>query len=95
MNEETSASVSVIFDDKSLDILKKVDRLHRNSLINIGLALVSRTGYYKTLTGDLPEDLENVVNLSELDKVIKEKEAKDEPKAKAKTSGDMFGDDFF
>lgn len=48
---EESKTVNVNLDSKSIDILRKIDVIHRDSAINIGLALVEKTGYYKTLTG--------------------------------------------
>lgn len=41
--------VTIQLDDKSIEILKNVEEIHRTSLINVGLALVSKTGFYKTL----------------------------------------------
>ena len=60
--------VQVKLDEKSIQILKSVDTIHRDSLINIGLALVSKTGYYKTLTGKNEDaELEEVASLDVLD----------------------------
>lgn len=56
-------NLGINLDSKSVDILKAVDSIHRDSLINVGLSLVSKTGYYKTLTGKTPEDLEDVASL--------------------------------
>jgi len=61
-------NLGINLDQKSIDILKKVDAIHRDSLINVGLALVSKTGYYKTLAGiSDAEDLEEVASLDVLD----------------------------
>jgi len=60
-------NVNVSFDDNSQKILKEVDEIHRNSLINIGLALASRTEYYKTLTGVTSDKLTAVASLGSLD----------------------------
>ena len=88
-------AVSIEFDQSSLDILKNVDGIHRNSLINVGLALVSKTGYYKTLAGIGPELLEDVAGLSDLDKVLEEtQEETSKPKSKPNTNWDS-SDDFF
>lgn len=59
------ADVSVKLDDKSVQILKGVDTIHRDSIINVGLALVAKTGYYKTLTGktEPDADLDDVASL--------------------------------
>ena len=62
----TATTVPVEFDDNSLQILKGVDSIHRNSLINLGLALISKTGYYSTLSGKSPNELVDVVNLDNL-----------------------------
>jgi len=61
-------NLGINLDSKSIEILKKVDSIHRDSLINVGLALVAKTGYYKTLAGisDV-EDLEEVASLDVLD----------------------------
>lgn len=74
-------AVSIEFDENSLKILKEVDQIHRNSLINVGLALASKTGYYKTLTGKV-ENLADVAGLdianigdSPKEKDISEKQA--------------------
>jgi len=88
-------SVNIEFDDVSLGILKSVDALHRNSLVNIGLALASKTGYYKTLAGIGPEDLTEVADLSDLNEVLeKEIKAKDEP-AKTKSTTAWDDEEFF
>jgi len=61
-------NLSINLDSKSIDILKKVDSIHRDSLINVGLALVAKTGYYQTLAGiSEAEDLEDVASLDILD----------------------------
>jgi len=87
-------AVQVNFDDNSQSILKEVDAIHRDSLINMGLALVSRTEYYKTLTGKINDDVSKVASLSSLDEL--EKELNEEPvkpkTANAPTSSDW--DDF-
>lgn len=57
-------NIGISLDSKSIEILKKVDAIHRDSLINVGLALVEKTGYYKTLAGiNSGEDLEDVASL--------------------------------
>lgn len=57
-------STNVELDDKSLEILKKVDALHRNALINLGIHMISKTSYYKGLTGDVDDAME-IVNLND------------------------------
>lgn len=57
-------NVNISLDAKSIDILRKVDAIHRDSLINVGLALVEKTGYFKTLAGvNNTEDLDDVASL--------------------------------
>ena len=65
MSEKQEAkSLNINLDPKSIEILKGVDAIHRDSLINVGLALVEKTGYYKTLSGkNDTEILEEVVSL--------------------------------
>ena len=84
-------SVSIEFDDNSLKILKNVDQIHRNSLINIGLALAARTEYYKTLTGEASGSLDKVVSLDidSIDSIDTDKDSNQnelEPKSKTKKS---------
>jgi len=57
-------NLGINLDSKSIEILKKVESLHRDSLINVAIALVEKTGYYRTLTGKNSEaDLEDVASL--------------------------------
>ncbi|MEA1973165.1 MAG: hypothetical protein U9N34_07730 [Candidatus Cloacimonadota bacterium] len=57
-------NLGINLDSKSIEILKKVESLHRDSLINVAIALVEKTGYYRTLTGKNTEaDLEDVASL--------------------------------
>lgn len=63
MNETESKSVNIKLDPNSVEILKKVDSIHRESMINLGLALVSKTGYYKTLSGTGDNNLDSVTDL--------------------------------
>ena len=86
-------SASVEFDDNSLNVLKGVDKIHRDSIINIGLALVSKTHYYQTLTGKTPEEVQDVASLDSLDEAIKSAEPKQENAKKSANS--MFDDDEF
>jgi len=94
-------NLGINLDSKSIEILKKVDSIHRDSLINVGLALVAKTGYYKTLAGiSDAEDLEEVASLDVLDedgdrptKSYSKKEnakATEEPVKKQATSWDTF-----
>jgi hypothetical protein len=92
-------NLGINLDSKSIDILKKVDAIHRDSLINVGLALVAKTGYYKTLAGiSDAEDLDEVASLDVLDedgeKPVSTKKSKKEavetPAKKPTTSWDSF-----
>jgi hypothetical protein len=96
MSEKQEAkSLNINLDSKSIEILKGVDAIHRDSLINVGLALVEKTGYYKTLSGKNNTDiLEDVVSLdaasldgeSSVTSTSKTTETKDEiPKSPATT----------
>ena len=60
-------SITIKIDPSSINILKKVDPLHRESLINLGISLISKTGYYKTLSGENQDLLDSIVDLGELD----------------------------
>jgi hypothetical protein len=89
------AEVQVTLDDSSVAVLKGVDKIHRDSIINVGLALVSKTGYYKTLSGKQDsDDLDDTASLevqgqeSDKDTSSKKKEtSKSKPKS---TSWDAF-----
>jgi len=97
-------NLGINLDQKSIDILKKVDSIHRDSLINVGLALVSKTGYYKTLAGltDVQDDddLDEVASLDVLDEgektVVKASskkakvQEKEKPAKKPSTTWDAF-----
>ena len=61
------AKIEIEFDEQSLKILKDVPEIHRVSLINLGLSLVSKTGYYQTLTGNVSDNLESIVNLGNIE----------------------------
>lgn len=60
-------ATGVNFDENSKKILMGVEAIHRDSLINVALALVSKTNYYKTLTGLPPAELAKVADLSSLE----------------------------
>ena len=64
---EESKTVSINLDKKSIEILRKVDSIHRDSMINIGLALVEKTGYYKTISGQGTGTLDDVASLGSLE----------------------------
>lgn len=89
-----SKVVTVTFDDNAQAILKDVDIVHRDSLINVGLALVAKTEYYKTLSGTSDAPLVKVASLSSLDDLEAELEAeapKETPKPKS-SAGSAGGD---
>ena len=60
-------TVEIRLDDKSVDTLKKVDEIYRDAVINIGLALVSKTNYFKTLSGELNEEPQQIEDLVSID----------------------------
>jgi len=84
--------IEIEFDDQSLKILKNVPEIHRVSLINIGLSLASKTNYYKTLTGEASEVLNNVASLDNIENLgVKETETVQAQEApKKSTSWDEF-----
>lgn len=59
-------ATSVNFDKNSTAILKQVDPIHRESVINLGIALVSKTEYFKTISGEGSDNIEDVVSLNAL-----------------------------
>jgi len=96
---DKAQNLGINLDQKSIDILKKVDSIHRDSLINVGLALVSKTGYYKTLAGltntQDDEDLDEVASLDVLDEdgdksISKKTKEVEAPAKKPTTSWDSF-----
>lgn len=61
-------TVQINLDDKSIEILKGVNKIHRDSVISIGLALVEKTGFYRTLTGkNKSNELEDVASIGSED----------------------------
>ncbi len=81
-------ATSVNFDNTSIEILKKVDAIHRDSLINVALALVSKTGYYKTLAGEVGETLEDVASLDTIDELEQTATSNKVAKAPSKSASD-------
>ena len=80
-------NLGINLDTKSVEILKAVNSIHRDSLINVGLSLVSKTGYYKTLTGKIPDNLEDVASLDiEEDEDGETTKIKPSKKGKSKTA---------
>jgi len=79
-------NLGINLDSKSIEILKKVESLHRDSLINVAIALVEKTGYYRTLTGKNSEaDLEDVASLDVEDTDEDGETTKIKPSKKGKT----------
>lgn len=86
-------NIGISLDAKSIGILKQVDAIHRDSLINVGLALVEKTGYFKTLAGvNDTDDLDDVASLDvAVDETTKKAtkklavEAKDAPKKQSQS----------
>ena len=56
--------VKIKLDDVSLEILKDVDPIHRESVINFGIRLASQTDYFKILKGEV-EEANDLVALNE------------------------------
>jgi len=56
--------VKIKLDDKSLEILKEIDTIHRESIINFGIRLASQTEYFKILKGEI-EKVEDIVSINE------------------------------
>lgn len=88
MNE--AKVVQVTLDETSVKILTDVDKIHRDSIINVGLALVSKTGYYKTLQGKNESDeLEDIASLDDVNedspKNIKKAKKNEKPRAATST----------
>jgi len=80
-----SKIVNITLDNASLDILREVDSIHRDSLINVALSIVKQTGYYKTLTGkSKTDDIEEVASLDVEDNQETKKVKKTETVAEQK-----------
>jgi hypothetical protein len=100
MNETEAKTATIKLDNKSVEILTKVDPIHRESMINLGLALISKTFYYKTLTGELPNELVSITDLGSLNSLTIDKvdttittavvKPKEEVTKKSSTSWDNF-----
>jgi hypothetical protein len=50
--EKETKEIKVVFDNLSLDILRKVDTIHRQSMINYAIRLVDETDVFKILSGE-------------------------------------------
>jgi len=78
--------VKIRLDEKSLEILKDINAIHRESIINFGIRLASKTEYFKILKGEI-EEAENLVSINE--EKTKEKETKVEEETKPDTGIDL------
>jgi len=90
-------STNVELDDISLNILKQVDGVHRNSLINLGIIAISKTEYFKSLTGNPSEDISKIVDLNDAvsnTDNLKEETTPQGPNKRSKPSIDIGFDDF-
>jgi len=84
---EEQKEVQVKLDAKSTEILKEVSALHRDSIINLGLRLVQKTNYFKTLTSKEDIELASSANLSTLDsEEVQVQETKQKPKEAPKAT---------
>jgi len=83
-----SKSLPIEFDDKSIEILKNVDSVHRNSLVNVALAMISKTSYYKTLSGESSDDALEVASLGSLDDTPSDSPKIEAPKPTPSTTWD-------
>jgi len=102
---EETQTMGIKLDEKSIEILKKVDAVFRDSLLNIGLRMVEKTELFNTIVGatDTEVPVEDMASLDNLEddneegnsKVSKKsknnkQEPKEEPKKKPTTSWDAF-----
>jgi len=68
--------VKIRLDNKSLEILKDIDSIHRESIINFGIRLASQTEYFKILKGEI-EEAENLVAINEKENFENKQETKE------------------
>jgi len=64
MQTETK-EITIKLDGNSIDVLKQVDSMYRESIINIGIRMISLTPYYKFLSGK--DDVADINALTSLD----------------------------
>jgi len=57
--------VKIKLDDKSIEILKEVEAIHRDSLINFSIRLLEQHPHYKIIKGEI-EDLEKLNNIENI-----------------------------
>lgn len=75
--------VKIRLDDKSVDILKEVEAIHRDSLINFAIRLLENHPHYKIIKGEI-ESIEEVSNLDVINETkVEEKQTEkiEEPDA--------------
>ena len=82
--------IQIRLDEKSKEILSKVDALHRESLINYGIRLLQDSANFKILTGEITEPSKTLDDLSieEDEEELKSKVEKPKEKAKPKMAID-------
>ena len=71
--------VKIRLDDKSVEILKEVEAIHRDSLINFAIRLLEGHPHYKIIKGEVIEDIKEVLEIDtkpekEIKQVKEEKE---------------------
>jgi len=102
---EETQTMGIKLDEKSIEILKKVDAVFRDSLLNIGLRMVEKTELFNTIVGTTETEVpvEEMASLDSLEednedtnpKIYKKsktskQEPKEEPKKAPTTSWDAF-----
>lgn len=93
MSDNESKQVTIKLDPISIEIIRKVDPIHRDSMINLGLALVSKTGYYNTITGNIGKELSDVTDLGmSVDNISNKVESKPVDKAPPKKTTSSWDD---
>lgn len=87
--------IEIELDPKSIELLKNVEPMYRDSVINLGIKMIAKTPYYKTLTGE-EMDINTMTSLDTMpsgplkrDMNVTEDKPKSKPKAK-KSSWDDF-----
>ena len=73
--------VKVRLDDKSVEILKEVEAIHRDSLINFAIRLLEAHPHYKIIKGEVEaiEEVSNLEAINESKTEAKQPEKVEEP----------------
>jgi len=71
--------VKIRLDDKSVEILKEVEAIHRDSLINFAIRLLEEHPHYKIIKG---EKVENITELNKSEDVSKLNNLEEETETK-------------